>query len=309
MKTKIITAAIIALFLVGFSTLGITPRATAHTESDPFVTDLIAGQFYDVGDVLVWNDGSFLYVKYMTTGGWYLGETHLAVATVLSDIPHTSKGNPVPGLFEFSADHAVGTTEYTYQIDLDWSPGTDLYIAAHAGVCGPGSNGMTPAEGLISTVTLWTFPTPVAAGSVSVSIVGTDLVVTFQTTGDWVLLDTQLGFSMTPFPFPPPWWTFPYVHIGLGGVTTDTYTIPMSSLGIGVGDTIYVSVHAWMRGLDEFNNMILSDGYADENPFDGWQKYFAITIPAVPVVCETAWGKGTRFVQTTWAMYFTYEVQ
>ncbi len=304
---KFVTATVITLFLAWLITMAVSPTAFAHTEADPFVTDLIAAQHYDVGDVLVWNDGDFLYVKYVTTGGWVLGETHLAVATSLGGIPHTSKGNPVPGLFEFSADHAPGTTEYTYQIDLDWADGTDLFIAAHAGVCGPGMDGTTPAQGLISSVTLWTFPTPVAVGSVSASLVGTDIVVTFETTAPWVLLDTHLDLSTTPPPFPPPWWTFPYVHIGLGGVTTDTYTIPMSSLGVGAGDIVYVSTHAWIRNGGIGGEM--THAYADENPFDGWQKYFAIEIPAVPRVCETAWGKGTRFVSTTWAMYFMYEVQ
>ena len=85
-----------------------------------------------VGTVSVWNDGSTLYVKYKTIGDWELTETHVAVNTSLADIPQTKKGNPKVGHFPYKMTHDPSVTDYTYQIDLIWAPGTNVTIAAHA---------------------------------------------------------------------------------------------------------------------------------------------------------------------------------
>jgi len=115
--------------------------AAAATESDPFVTDLLAGQNIDVGDVSVWNDDTNLYVKYETTGGWMMTETHLHIAMDETTIPQTTGGkngkgtvgNPIPGHFDYGDCYDPSVTEDTFTIDLDgWAPGTPLYIAAHA---------------------------------------------------------------------------------------------------------------------------------------------------------------------------------
>ena len=96
------------------------------------VTNLIAAQFYDVGDIYVTHDESFIYVKYMMTEpGWCLHETHLHIATTLAGIPMTKNGNPKVGQFEYSGSHDC-LTEYTYTIPLAWAPGAELVIAAHA---------------------------------------------------------------------------------------------------------------------------------------------------------------------------------
>ena len=110
------------------------PAAKAHTESEPFMTDLIAGKYIDVGDVFVWNDGNCLYVKYVTNDGWYISEVHLEVATELSGIPQ-AKGNPIPGKIHIR-EQGLLTQEYQFDpIPLkSWTPGTELYIAAHAKV-------------------------------------------------------------------------------------------------------------------------------------------------------------------------------
>jgi hypothetical protein len=119
------------LTIVAF--LLILPAAViAHTEGDPFVADLLAGQYMDAGDVLVWNDVDTLYVKY-ALDGWCMSETHVHVADAVDGIPQTKKGNPKPGKFDYKMDHDPCVTEYTYEIPLDgWNSGTKLYIAAHA---------------------------------------------------------------------------------------------------------------------------------------------------------------------------------
>jgi hypothetical protein len=112
--------------------------ASAHTEGDPYEVDLIAGggnpkSAMDVGNVLVWNDGENLYVKYeIAEADWCITKTHLAVATAPGDIPQKN-GNPIPGLFEYNDMHDC-VTEYTYEIPLEGDGDTELYIAAHANV-------------------------------------------------------------------------------------------------------------------------------------------------------------------------------
>lgn len=112
---------------------------TKHTESNPYVTELLAGQTIDVGEVLVWNDGNFLYVKYVVDAAyWCLTETHLHVATSLEGIPQ-KKGNPPPGQFDYKGEHDC-VTDYTYEIPLTWGVDTELFIAAHAVVCQSAGN-------------------------------------------------------------------------------------------------------------------------------------------------------------------------
>jgi hypothetical protein len=132
MKAKIIGLLVAMLFALSAITVVVVPTVKAHTESEPFKKDLIAGKSIDVGDVLVWNDEDYLYVKYETTDDWYISEVHLEVATDLSSIPQ-AKGNPIPGKFTYKAE-GLWTQEYVFTIPLSWDAGTTLCIAAHAKV-------------------------------------------------------------------------------------------------------------------------------------------------------------------------------
>lgn len=112
--------------------------APADAGSDLFTTDLVASQHYDVGEVLVWNDAKFLYVKY-DLGYVYirLFATHLHVAESPDGIPQKN-GNPVPGQFDHQVLHDRWVHTYTYKIPLEtgWRPGTTLCIASHAVITG-----------------------------------------------------------------------------------------------------------------------------------------------------------------------------
>lgn len=131
MKKLFGTLMVLALMLVF-----LPATASAHTEDDPLVVDLIAGQHTDAGDVLVWNDANYLYVKYTAEPGWCITETHLAVAETLAGIPQTKTGNPIPGRFENSGDYKKCETEVLYVYDLaahGWDVcDQSLTIAAHA---------------------------------------------------------------------------------------------------------------------------------------------------------------------------------
>ena len=97
-----------------------------------FTTDLMAGQHMDVGDVTVTNDGTDIYVTYeIFEPGWYMLESHLHIADELIGIPHTKKGNPKIGKFDYQAEHDM-ILKYTYVVPITWPLGTEMFIAAHA---------------------------------------------------------------------------------------------------------------------------------------------------------------------------------
>src|SRR5512132_1874856 len=101
---------IIFLILALLAVLASLPdRSLAATQDDPLVVDLIAGQHTDVGDIKVWDDGTTLYVQYETVDPWCMTETHLAVASSLSDIPQAN-GNPIPGQFPYKKSFKCETS-------------------------------------------------------------------------------------------------------------------------------------------------------------------------------------------------------
>jgi hypothetical protein len=118
-----LSAVIILLPVAGFT----------HTAENPFVTPLLAGKDgLDVGDVLVWNDATNLYIKYVVTDpDWCLAQTHLDVQKFFRNIPKTRNGNPIPGNFYYS-EPVNCAPEQLYTVPLSWGVGVRLFIAAHA---------------------------------------------------------------------------------------------------------------------------------------------------------------------------------
>jgi hypothetical protein len=108
------------------------------------VTPLYAGQTIYSGTVTVSNDALNFYVRYTTTSPWVISEAHLAIADSLAGIPQTKKGNPIPGHFSNSAIFDPEVTDYTFTVPRGaTSVGQTVYIAAHAVVQAPSSQGGT----------------------------------------------------------------------------------------------------------------------------------------------------------------------
>jgi hypothetical protein len=141
-RKRIAIGMALVLVLMGF--VVVMNPAASHNESDPFVTDLIAGggnekSAIDVGDVLVWNDDNYLYVKYVIIDetsddlldNWYITETHLHVGESLAEFPLTPTDNPKVGHFEYSGEHDF-VTEVLYEIPNEWDQDDTVYIGAHA---------------------------------------------------------------------------------------------------------------------------------------------------------------------------------
>ena len=152
-RTRLLAALAIAmvagLLVTGCkSPMGLTPDANIawHWAPGPQVFTLWAGQNQNAGNVSVWNTTSrspdTLYIKYQTTGNWWIEETHAHVALTLLGIPH-SNGGPIPGHFEFqdSWNPRVQTCTYAIPFRYGWNEGVDLYIATHAIVVELDGNG------------------------------------------------------------------------------------------------------------------------------------------------------------------------
>jgi len=105
-----------------------------HYVNPPQQWTLWAGQSIDAGTVTVWNVGTTLYVKYVTTGDWWLDQTQVAVATSLDGIPHNKQGSPLPGQFPYQTTHNPRVQEYTYAIpwETGWYLDQELFVATHA---------------------------------------------------------------------------------------------------------------------------------------------------------------------------------
>jgi hypothetical protein len=94
-------------------------------------TQLIAGQYYNSGSVIVSNDANFIYVTYTTANGYLLTQTHLFAGNC-NAVPVNNQGNPNPGQFPYKSVHNNLAT-YTYQIPIASIPaGSCGCIAAHA---------------------------------------------------------------------------------------------------------------------------------------------------------------------------------
>jgi hypothetical protein len=73
---------------------------------------LYAGQKYYAGDLVVWMEGTSLFLEFRsastyaykpgTMGQWSVIETHVAVGNQPEEIPRNKPGNPIPGQFAYS---------------------------------------------------------------------------------------------------------------------------------------------------------------------------------------------------------------
>jgi hypothetical protein len=107
---------------------------------------LMAGQDTFVGVVQISGDPGGLTAHFMLRGGagWCMTESAVHVVPVvagdvdaaLAQIPQNRNGNPIPGHFDYKADHDC-VTDYVLSIPVDGLYGSELLFAIHAVVIGP----------------------------------------------------------------------------------------------------------------------------------------------------------------------------
>jgi hypothetical protein len=121
----------------------------------------------------------------------------------------------------------------------------------------------------------------VDVGTLTVEVIGTDLVVTYAITAPWVLGETHLyvGDSAPTKSAPG---RFPYgADDAVGGI----YTIPLADLGAVAGDILFIAAQAEVTNPDEIDP-------DTELPRE-----------------ESVWADGDRIRPgKNWAMYFTFEL-
>jgi hypothetical protein len=141
--------------------------------------------------------------------------------------------------------------------------------------------GADPAftQGLITTQTLWAGQT-MNAGDVLVGISGSDLCIFYDTASGWSLQETQLYVGLTPPTKAAP-GQFPYKHPDLGGADTDEFCIPLSAIGAGCLDTVYIAAHAVVTGPTCDDETAWACG-APIRPGKNWAMFFSVIIPCDP---------------------------
>ncbi|HEY1172137.1 MAG TPA: hypothetical protein VGH19_12260 [Verrucomicrobiae bacterium] len=92
---------------------------------------LMAGQHEAAGFVVVSGDETNIYVRYTTSEGWSLKETHLAVEADFASIPQTGSGNVKIGRFEFG-ESLNGATTALYTIPRSGIGSLNFFVASHA---------------------------------------------------------------------------------------------------------------------------------------------------------------------------------
>ena len=133
-------------------------------------------------------------------------------------------------------------------------------------------------------VTLWA-DQDVNVGTLTVEVVGTDLVVTYAITLPWVLGDTHLyvGDSAPTKSAPG---RFPYgADDAVGGI----YTIPLADLGAEAGDILFIAAQAEVTNPDEIDlitglpreESVWADGI-QIRPGKNWAMYFEFEIVVAP---------------------------
>lgn len=93
---------------------------------------LSVGKGKIAGTVTAFTDGSRLYIKFITSGGWRLKKTMLAIALKKGGIPHNEFGTLMPGSFRYKKAHA-SARQYIYSIKLPYRYiNRPIYVAAYA---------------------------------------------------------------------------------------------------------------------------------------------------------------------------------
>ncbi|MCK4412380.1 MAG: hypothetical protein KAY32_02430 [Candidatus Eisenbacteria sp.] len=129
------------------------PISMLNPCGDTKVVTLWAGQYIDAGSVTISNDADYLSIEIVTANGWYLTESHAAVARTLETLPQTGSGNPKVGHFDLATEHDPPVTSFTYEIsiaDYGYLLGDTLVLAVHAAV-----ERMEEGSGVVQEETAW----------------------------------------------------------------------------------------------------------------------------------------------------------
>jgi len=127
-------------------------QTSSECEYETISYEIFGGQYISVGNLLVTNDATNLYVTYKTEGGWVLEEVHLYVGEY-NGLPQNNL-IPIPGQFPYSKSFNPYVNEYTITVPLAGLPSSYI-IAAHSSV-----KLLDMSGNVISGETAWSYGTP-----------------------------------------------------------------------------------------------------------------------------------------------------
>ncbi len=149
------------------------------------------------------------------------------------------------------------------------------------------------------------------AGTVCADVVGDNMVVTYDTTGGWELIEAHLwvGASLTDMPQTktgnPKVGNFPYNSGDISGSVSYAFSVPLVSLGgepAICGQSFYIAAHAALRKLNpDTGSYQTQTGWGDGLGMvekGSWATYFMVTlqcnsaVPEPEKQCETAFAYG-----------------
>ncbi|HIK62256.1 MAG TPA: hypothetical protein EYF98_16390 [Planctomycetes bacterium] len=150
------------------------------------------------------------------------------------------------------------------------------------------------------------------AGNVCIEIVGTDLVISYNTSGGWELIETHVwvGSNLSNMPQTqsgnPQLGNFPYLSGDITGATSWSVNIALGSLNFscpGPNTTFYVAAHAALRLPDGSGGFQTETGWSDGDRFvqaGSWATYTTINLscdcgptPGIDIFCTANGSAGT----------------
>jgi len=326
MRTRILSITTTSILMIAL--LGLV--VTGHSESDPYITDLLAGQDIDVGDVEIWNDEDNLYIKYVTTGSWELVDIHLEVSLTLDGIPQ-KKDNPIPGKFEYKAKGLWTNEHIVPPIPLEGNTGDDLYIAAHAKVVDTSSTAIITAASqpgidvhgpiaayaslgdvawgtVSSAVAAWVHPSwPNIADATWISTA----YYTEDSADSWRWFQEQIEIPGYPVSG----------SIDVSATSDNAEEFYFNGALIGSDGEVqgpFTDNHEWNtiinygidpeKGTNTLDFIVRNYGVAGTPTTNPTGLIYRAEIEYYDVE-ETAWGDGTEFPGKNWATYITYTIQ
>ena len=98
-----------------------------YSVGDTTTVDLIAGQHWDVGDVIITSDANgYVTVEIDISGDWEMSEYHIHIE---DDNDYRPLQEPKPGQFDYKGSWETMVTDVEVESDEAWSG--DLYIMVH----------------------------------------------------------------------------------------------------------------------------------------------------------------------------------
>lgn len=346
MKKYIVLSIVLTLVMAAIS---IVPTSTAHTEADPQVVTLWAGQNIDAGTVSVWNDGDNIYVTFETTGEWEMTETHLYVGNTDPNDLTTA-----PGQFPYS-----GETEYViplseiceYEMELNkkgnptgkmipisGTSGVDsddsVYIAAHADVRKLDSiewtelltNGGFETPAIASGWTIvpdaslpgWTTApnVPDTYGDPEGLELQRNLLVTAYEGDQYAELDAYypIILTQTVTACESGEYRLSYAYAPRPTVADNQLNVIFGDYeadhsGSGVGGSSWTYIEELVTGSTSGTVDLVFTETGLDDQLGMFLDDVSLECKVYNYIYESAWGEGTDFDHPNWAMYFEYDIQ